>query len=56
MYMFDLNQRYNRHYNWCYKRPIVAPIYVYIPGYHTNGRSLENMIGVVVNHLVGVGL
>ena len=29
---------------------------MYIPVYHTNGRSIQNMIGVVVNPLVGMGL
>ena len=29
---------------------------MYIPVSHTNGRSINNMIGVVMNHLVGMGL
>ena len=29
---------------------------MYIPVYHTNGRSIKNNIGVVVNRLVGMGL
>ena len=28
---------------------------MYIPVYHTNGRSIKNMIGVVVNRLAGMG-
>ena len=49
--MFDLN--------W---RPIVKRIgsrfksNMYIPVYHTNGRSIKNTIGVFVNRLVGMGL
>ena len=29
---------------------------MYIPVYHTNGRSIKNKIGVVINRLVGMGL
>ena len=29
---------------------------MYIPVSRTNGRSIRNMIGVVMNHLVGMGL
>ena len=49
--MFDLNR-------W----PIIQRIgrrfrsNMYIPVYHTNGRSIKNMIGVVKNRLVGMGL
>ena len=49
--MFDLN-----------RRPIIQRIgrrfrsNMYIPVYHTNGRSIKNMIGVVKNRLVGMGL
>ena len=37
---------------------IVPPIHIsrYILVYHTNGRSVKNMIGVIVNRLVGMGL
>ena len=55
--MFDLNQRYNRRYTQCYDRLIVAPIHItnmHITVYHTNGRSIRKMIGVVVNRLVGI--
>ena len=49
--MFDLN-----------RRAIIPRIgrrfitNIYIPVYHTNRRSIKNMIGVVVNRLVGMGL
>ena len=46
MYMFDLNQHYNR--------PIVAPMYILVC--HTNGQSIRNTIGAIMNHLVGMGL
>ena len=29
---------------------------MYIPVYHTNGRSIKNTIGVVMHRLVGMGL
>ena len=29
---------------------------MYIPVYHTNGRSIQNAVGIVVNRLVGMGL
>ena len=29
---------------------------MYIPVYHTNGRSIKNKIGMVMNRLVGMGL
>ena len=48
MYMFDLNQWYNRRYN----RPIDS--YMYIPVSYTNGWSVKNTIGMVVNRLVGI--
>ena len=55
MYIFDLN----RGYNW----PIVAQsMYssdcrsdMYIPVCHANGRYIKNMIGMVLNRLVGMG-
>ena len=49
--MFDLN-----------RRAIIQRIghrfrsNMYIPVYHTNGQSIKNMIAVVVNCLVGMGL
>ena len=51
MYMFGLNwraiiQRIDRQFR----------TKIYIPVSHTNGRSIKNMIGVVVNRLVGIGL
>ena len=36
--------------------PIVAPISNMYIQCHTNGGSIKNMIGVVVNRLVGMGL
>ena len=50
MYMFDLNRRYDP--------PIVLPIQIklYIPVCPTNRRPIRNMIGVVMNRLVGMGL
>ena len=51
MYRFDLN-----------RRPIVQRIglrfisNLYIPVSHTNRRPIKNTIGVVMNHLVGMGL
>ena len=51
MYMFDLN-----------RRPILWMIghrfrsNLYIPVSHTNRRPFKNTIGVVKNHLVGMGL
>ena len=54
--MFDMN--------WCYNWLIVAPINcraddssnMYIPVSHTNGRSINNTISVLMNRLVGMGL
>ena len=51
MYMFDLDWRYNRHYNWRQFRSNM-----YIPVSHTNGGSIKNTIGVIMNRLVGMGL
>ena len=51
MHMFNVNRRYNPPYN----RPILR-FNTYIQVSHTNGRSIKNMIGVVVNRLVGMGL
>ena len=56
MYRFDTNRPYNQ--------PIVAPILssvdyklnLYIPVCHTNRRPIKNMIGVVMNRLVGMAL
>ena len=44
--MFDLNRQYNRR----------SRSNMYIPVSHTNGRSIKNTLGVVMHHLLGVGL
>ena len=56
--MFNLNQctnhpRIDRFYGQLPQQFIFKP---YILPLHTNGRSIKNMIGVVVNRLVGMGL
>ena len=55
MYRFDLNR--------CIKSANfmgeMAPIHkknLYIPVFHTNWRSPKDMVGVVMNCLVGMGL
>ena len=56
MYRFDINRRYNR--------PIVPTadctadykLNLCISVYHTNRRPIKNMIGVVMNRLVGMAL
>ena len=54
MYMFDMNQLYN----WLIMRRLVRRFRsnMYIPVSHTNRRSIQNTIGLVMNHLVGIGL
>ena len=42
-----------RLYRRLYRRLVLN---LYIPVYHTNGRSIKNMIGVVLSRLVGMGL
>ena len=57
-YMFDMNWRYNRRYNQQIVRQLVPQFRsnVYIPVSHTNGLSIKQTIGVVVNRLVGMVL
>ena len=49
--MFDLNRR---PILWMIARRFRSNMY--IPVYHTNRRPFKNMIGVVKNRLVGMGL
>ena len=56
MYMFDLNRHYNRSIVPPAERTADCRSNMYIPVYHTNGRSIKNTIGVVMNCLVGMGL
>ena len=34
----------------------IVPRFMYIPVSHTNVQSIKNTIGLVVNHLMGMGL
>ena len=56
--MFDLDRQYNRccnrRYNWPLYRRFILNMYISV--YHTNQRPIKNMIGVVMNRLVGMGL
>ena len=49
MYMFDMNRRYNHSMGQ-------LKLNMYNLVSHTNKRSVKDMIGVVVNRLVGMGL
>ena len=52
--MFDLNRRYNQLIVALIERRFI--LNMYIPVSHTNWQPIQNMIGVVVNRLVGMGL